>query len=121
MNELIKGVEILKVNNFYQPTLLCVLICIGIIALGVVVGNVVANKTHNDTLPQIILGASIFIAFVLILIPFTKSINHLSKQYSTEYECYLHEDKIDYKEFYEKCEVLKQEGKIYTIKLKEDK
>ena len=117
MNELIKGVEILKVNNFYRPTLLCILICIGIIALGVVV----ANKTHNDTLSQIILGASIFIAFVLILIPFTKSINHLSKQYSTEYECYLHEDKIDYKEFYEKCEVLKQEDKIYIIKLKEEK
>lgn len=121
MNELIKGVEILNVNNFYQPTLLCVLICIGIIVIGFGIGVVIATNIYNDFLGQIVMAISLVIVGIFTCVSFAKPINHLSKQYSTEYECYLHEDKIDYKEFYEKCEVLEQEGKIYTIKLKEDK
>ena len=120
MNELMEGINILNqtteisnVNDVIMPLLVC-----GFLALvGLII--FICGISSSD-IEFISVGIVVIILFGFGTgILWSWYVNFTYKEYQV-YQVTL-SDNIKYKEFTEKYDVIKQEGKIYIIKLKENK
>jgi hypothetical protein len=113
MFELMNGVQVLSeraVNIGDTLTIGIIFLGLAFLCLIITIIDIIYDKSPVEIF---ILGTFIFGLFGAILI-----IDN-NPQHYIEYKVTIN-DNITYKEFTDKFEVISQEGKIYTVKLKED-
>ena len=109
LTELMDGITVLSKTEIKAPTLTGIVIAI---AIWIVLIIAVCFMTDGDTANAQLATAGITVFSILVAVALSKS--------TGEYEYKVTIDNtVSMIEFYEKYEIVGQEGKIYTIRFKE--